>query len=88
MTQEKEKIEPSSKIDEIKSIILYNDEVNSIQHVIVALMTHCGHNMTQAEQLATLAHHTGRARVKNGDFVTLLPINEALSDSGLTVEIQ
>lgn len=71
-----------------RKIILYNDEVNTFDHVIESLMQICEHDWIQAEQCSLLVHHKGRCDVKNGTLEELKPKCEALADKGLTVEIQ
>ncbi|MFO8000470.1 MAG: ATP-dependent Clp protease adaptor ClpS, partial [Marinilabilia sp.] len=38
-------------------LILHNDDLNSFDDVIDALMAHCQHDSVQAEQCATLTHY-------------------------------
>lgn len=71
-----------------KEIILHNDDVNTFEHVIVSLMEICDHDPLQAEQCAWLVHYTGKCSVKRGSFEVLRPLCEALSDRGLSAEIQ
>lgn len=42
-------------------VILFNDDVNTFDHVIAALMAVFGHTAPLAETIALEAHHTGRA---------------------------
>lgn len=73
---------------ESKRLIIWNDDVNSFQHVIICLMKYCGHELHQAEQLAIMIDGVGKASVKTGDEKVLKPICEALCDNGLSAEIQ
>jgi ATP-dependent Clp protease adaptor protein ClpS len=50
-------------------------------------MTYCNHNSIQAEQCATLVHHTGKCAVKTGEYTKLKPICETLLEKGLSAEI-
>jgi ATP-dependent Clp protease adaptor protein ClpS len=69
-------------------IVLFNDEVNSFDFVIEALIKVCGHEAVQAEQCTILVHFKGRCTVKEGDYDDLEPMCTALLDRGLTAEIQ
>ena len=69
-------------------IVLFNDEVNSFDFVIEALIKVCGHEAIQAEQCTILVHFKGRCTVKEGDYNDLEPMCTALLDRGLTAEIQ
>lgn len=79
---------PKEKTQATKSIILYNDNVNTFDHVMSCLIEYCKHTETQAEQCAMLAHMRGKYAVKNGSFTELAPIAEALGENGLTVTIE
>jgi ATP-dependent Clp protease adaptor protein ClpS len=68
-------------------IVLYNDDVNTFDHVIEMLVKVCEHDVLQAEQCAFIVHYNGKCSVKNGAYKKLEPLSTALSDSGLTVEI-
>lgn len=83
-----ELVQEDTKTDEGKKIILFNDDHNTFDHVIECLVTYCDHERVQAEQCASIVHHNGKTDVKSGDFDTLLPICNALTDHGLSAEIQ
>ncbi len=68
-------------------IILYNDDVNTFDHVIETLVRVCKHDDLQAEQCALLVHYTGKCGVKTGSFDELKPQCSALLDAGLSAEI-
>jgi len=69
-------------------IVVFNDNHNSFDHVIMCLVTYCKHSVTQAEQCAWIIHTKGKYAVKHGSLEELLPINEALGANDLTTEIQ
>ena len=68
-------------------LILFNDDVNTFDHVIDMLIKICEHNARQAEQCAFLVHYTGKCAIKKGEYKDLQIISEILGDAGLTVEI-
>lgn len=70
------------------AIIAFNDDVNTFEHVIECLVKYCNHGKEQAEQCALITHLKGKCSVKTGCYVDLVPIANALSENGLTVEIQ
>ena len=43
-----------------QSIVLYNDDVNTFDHVIECLIRYCKHSLNQAEQCATIVHFNGK----------------------------
>jgi ATP-dependent Clp protease adaptor protein ClpS len=75
-------------IDEEKQIIIYNDDVNTFQHVIGCLIKYCKHNELQAEQCAHIIHNNGKCSVKGGSYTKLKPIHEALLENGLNSKIE
>ena len=68
-------------------IILYNDEVNTFDHVIECLIKICDHTSLQAEQCAYLVHFKGKCVVKSGTLKFLTPLCSALLEAGLSAEI-
>ena len=70
------------------SIVLYNDDVNSFDHVINSLCKYCDHDSVQAEQCAWIVHNNGKCLVKRGSFDELKPICTALTDNGLSAQIE
>ena len=68
--------------------MLYNDDVNTFDHVINQLVKYCDHNVIQAEQCAHIVHYNGKCQVKHGEFDKLRPICEALLEKGLTAKIE
>lgn len=70
------------------SIVLYNDEVNTFDHVINCLVKYCEHSTIQAEQCAWITHFKGKCQVKTGSFEQLRPKCEALLEQGLSAFIE
>ena len=68
-------------------IVLYNDDVNTFDHVIKTLIYVCNHSAEQAEQCAIIVHHNGKCTVKTGVFEKLKPQCSMLLDAGLSAEI-
>ena len=73
--------------EEIRSLILHNDDVNTFDHVIASLVDICHHEMLQAEQCAYIVHFNGKCDVKSGTFETLHPLKDKLISKGLSVTI-
>lgn len=70
------------------AIILFNDDVNTFDHVIEMLVSYCEHDPVQAEQCAFIVHYNGKCDVKHGSYEELEPICTKLLESGLSAEIQ
>jgi len=71
-----------------KSLILYNDEVNTFEFVIDTLVEICKHEKNQAEQCALIVHHKGKYCIKTGEISVLKPMLTALTDKGLNAIIE
>ncbi|GGZ77724.1 ATP-dependent Clp protease adaptor ClpS [Algibacter mikhailovii] len=68
-------------------IVLFNDDVNTFDHVIETLIYACEHTAEQAEQCALLVHYKGKCTVKTGFFDDLKPRCTLLLEAGLSAEI-
>ena len=73
--------------DEVYKIILWNDDVNTFDDVINALVEICEHTLEQAEQCTFLVHYKGKCTVKTGSLEKLKPMHEKLLSRSLTSEI-
>lgn len=68
-------------------IVLFNDDVNTFDHVIETLIYACEHTAEQAEQCALLVHYKGKCTVKTGVYDDLKPRCTMLLEAGLNAEI-
>ena len=66
----KEKISEELLVEEevVKQseIVLFNDDVNTFDHVIDTLINVCDHTPEQAEQCSLIVHYNGKCVVKTG----------------------
>lgn len=87
----KEKIQEDVSVLEKESslneIVLYNDDVNTFDHVINSLIFACEHTPEQAEQCSIIVHYKGKCTVKTGEFSELKPRCTMLLEAGLSAEI-
>ena len=87
----KEKIQEHSDVLEQEvqkhQIILFNDDVNTFDFVIDALIDVCEHDELQAEQCAMLVHYKGKTTVKSGELNDLKPRCTRLLQMGLSAEL-
>jgi ATP-dependent Clp protease adaptor protein ClpS len=68
-------------------LILHNDDYNTFDFVIEALIDVCNHTEHQAEQCALIVHYKGKCSVRTGATGILKPMKEALLDRGLNATI-
>ncbi|MGB6268406.1 MAG: ATP-dependent Clp protease adaptor ClpS [Olleya sp.] len=87
----KEKIQEQHEVETLEQknneIVLYNDDVNTFDHVIDTLIYACDHTPEQAEQCSILVHYKGKCTVKTGVYEELEPRCTMLLDAGLSAEI-
>jgi len=83
----KKKLSSSTENSEIHEIILYNDDINTFDHVIECLISICDHTPLQAEQCTLIVHYKGKCSVKSGTLFDLKPRLKKLTDADLTAEI-
>ena len=87
----KEKIQEQTVTEEAvglnNEIIIYNDDVNTFDHVIETLVRVCSHTTEQAEQCSLIIHYKGKCTVKTGPMKELIPQCTQLLEAGLSAEI-
>ena len=72
----------------VRNLVLYNDDYNTFDFVIEALIEICNHEALQAEQCTYIVHYNGKCAVKNGSYTDLNPMRVALCDRGLSAVIE
>lgn len=68
-------------------LVVFNDDVNTFEHVIETLIKVCKHTPEQAEQCTLLIHYKGKCTVKLGAFDFLKPLRNGICDRGISAEI-
>lgn len=84
LQEELDVLEQESNLNEI---VLYNDDVNTFDHVIETLIHACDHTAEQAEQCSIIVHYKGKCTVKTGEYDDLKPRCSMLLEAGLSAEI-
>ncbi len=91
---------PSPEIDVIEDIredlsaiklwelIVFNDDINTFDHVITTLIDVCQHSPEQAEQCTLLIHYKGKCSVKSGDFEELAAMRNEVCRREISAEVQ
>ena len=69
-------------------LIVWNDEVNTFEWVIDTLIEICGHSQYQAEQCAIIIHSRGKYAVKVGEYETLKPMRDNITERGINATIE
>jgi len=73
---------------ESSSLILYNDDINTFDHVIKSLVEVCGHDSVQAEQCALIVHFKGSCEIKIGLAEVLNAMSRSLNAKGLNSKVE
>ena len=87
-TKFKEELDTDTLVEEGCVLIVWNDDVNTFEWVIQTLVDICKHSYEQAEQCAFIIHFKGKYGVKNGDYDTLKPMCNAITDRGIDATIE
>jgi len=88
ITEIQDKSKTITKTKNQNKIVIFNDDVNTFEHVIDCLVIYCDHEPIQAEQCALIIHNNGRCEVKSGDYEDLKPICSFLLEEGLSAQIE
>ncbi|QJD80114.1 ATP-dependent Clp protease adaptor ClpS [Spirosoma rhododendri] len=72
---------------DVHNLVVFNDEVNTFDHVIDTLMDVCEHTSEQAEQCTLLIHYKGKCTVKNGSWDELVPMRNEICRRGISAEV-
>ena len=86
--EEQESLDEINALNEKGHLILYNDEVNTFEHVIDTLIEVCGHTQEQAMQCATITHNNGKCAVKSGAILVLSNMCVRLLDRKLNAMVE
>lgn len=72
---------------DLMDLMVFNDDVNTFDHVINTLIKVCKHTQEQAEQCTMLIHYKGKCTVKNGSFEFLKPMRDSICEAGIDARI-
>ena len=77
-----------TSLEEPCSLIVWNDEVNTFEWVIEALVEVCRHSYEQAEQCSYIIHYQGKYAVKRGSYEELRPQCDAITERGINATVE
>ncbi|HMP21555.1 MAG TPA: ATP-dependent Clp protease adaptor ClpS [Ferruginibacter sp.] len=87
-TRLKETTDSVALADDYCCLVVWNDDVNTFEWVIQALVEICGHTEEQAEQCAIIIDSRGKYAVKEDCYETLKPMCDAITDRGINATIE
>ncbi len=87
--QEEEMVDVLEAVEttDLMDLVVFNDDINTFDHVINTLIRVCKHTAEQAEQCTLLIHYKGKCAVKSGTFDFLRPMREAICEVGIDARI-
>lgn len=72
---------------ETYKLVVFNDDVNTFEHVIETLQEVCDHTPEQAEQCTLIIHHKGKCTVKQGDWEKMAQMRNQICRAGISAEV-
>jgi ATP-dependent Clp protease adaptor protein ClpS len=90
VSPERELAEVAEAVEEVidlRELVVFNDDVNTFEHVTKTLIKVCKHTPEQAEQCTWIIHYKGKCTVKNGTYTELKPLREAITEAGIDARI-
>jgi ATP-dependent Clp protease adaptor protein ClpS len=72
---------------DLMDLVVFNDDINTFEHVTRTLIKVCQHTPEQAEQCTLIIHYKGKCQVKKGTFDFLRPMREAICEAGIDARI-
>jgi ATP-dependent Clp protease adaptor protein ClpS len=72
---------------ELRSLVVFNDDVNTFDWVIDTMIEVCGHTPQQAEQCTLIVHFKGKCSVKEGEFEELAAMRTEICRRGISAEV-
>ncbi len=84
---ETEELLQDTEVTNEKELVVFNDDVNTFNHVIATLIRVCKHSPEQAEQCTWIVHYRGKCCVKMGTLPKLNPMKQAICEAGIDARI-
>ena len=72
----------------MKSLILHNDDTNTIQHVIISLVNYCKISPEQAEKYAMTAHTLGKCKIESDNIKDIEELQVVLNENNIQTSVE
>lgn len=76
-----------SSIKTTNRLILWNDDLNTFDHVIHCMMKYLDYTESQAEKIAWEVHNKGKCSILEGSYTEMEIYRKILQQEGLTVTV-
>jgi ATP-dependent Clp protease adaptor protein ClpS len=77
-----------TSLKQMHRLILWNDDVNTFEHVIFCMMKYLDYSEHQAEKIAWKVHNEGKCAILEGSFTEVEVYRKILQQEGLTVSVE
>lgn len=74
--------------EKVYRLIVYNDDINTFDHVIETLIKVCKHEVIQAEQCTYIVHYKGKCAVKHGSHEEMKLMKDQIISRGITATVE
>ena len=82
-----EEVMEAIETTDLMGLVVFNDDINTFEHVTQTLIKVCKHTTEQAEQCTWIIHFKGKCSVKSGSFDELKPMRESICEAGIDARI-
>lgn len=83
-----EEVETAVASGNQNSLVLWNDDYNTFDHVINCLVKYLRKSLAEAEEIANIVHNKGKCIIMEGNKTDLVEYYNILKLEGLTVTIE
>lgn len=87
MYEERVEVDLLEEEVDLRELVVFNDDINTFDHVIKTLIRVCKHSAEQAEQCTWLIHYKGKCTVKSGAYEELKPFRDGITEAGIDAKI-
>lgn len=77
-----------ASVKESNRLILWNDDINTFDHVIFCMMHHLQYSEPEAERIAFKVHNEGKCAILEGSMTEMEIYRKILKAEGLTVSVE
>ncbi|MBE8714752.1 ATP-dependent Clp protease adaptor ClpS [Sphingobacterium hungaricum] len=77
-----------ASVKESNRLILWNDDINTFDHVIYCMMHYLQYSESEAERIAWRVHNEGKCAILEGSYTEMEIYRKILKTEGLTVSVE
>ena len=88
--QEEELLDVMDAVEttDLMDLVVFNDDINTFDHVTRTLIKVCKHTPEQAEQCTLIIHYKGKYAVKEGAYNVLKPMRDTIVERGINATVE